>query len=188
MGEYKGIAATKQIERITNADVDRVLEEMRERSAQLVTTDRQEIQTGDFAIIDFTGYIDEQPFPGGAAQGYTLEIGAGQFIPGFEEQLVGSEPGETKQVTVTFPTDYHATELAGKEARFDVKIHEIKEKSYPALNDDFARISVILRPFWNYRLTFVSDWKMRPRRAEHFGVDLTQKAVDLAQVDIPDKM
>ncbi|NLJ86905.1 MAG: trigger factor [Firmicutes bacterium] len=190
LGEYKGIAATKQIERITNADVDRVLEEMRERSAQLVTTDRQEIQTGDFAIIDFTGYIDEQPFPGGAAQGYTLEIGAGQFIPGFEEQLVGSEPGETKQVTVTFPTDYHATELAGKEARFDVKIHEIKEKSYPALNDDFAKDLGDFETLLELR----ADIRQRLEDAaakdaqNTLEVDLTQKAVDLAQVDIPDKM
>ncbi|NLJ25778.1 MAG: trigger factor [Firmicutes bacterium] len=139
LGEYKGLEATKQTKRVTNDDVDRVLEEMREQNAQLVDSEKEGIETGDFVVIDFTGYVDDQPFPGGAAEGYTLEIGRGYFIPGFEEQLIGAKLKETRQVVVTFPEDYQHSQLAGQEARFDVKIQAIKEKSYPALNDDFAK-------------------------------------------------
>jgi len=91
LGEYKGLEVTKRITRVTNADVDEVLENMRERFAELVSAEKDTVEQGDFAVIDFTGYIDDQPFPGGAAQGYTLEIGRGAFIPGFEEQLVGAK-------------------------------------------------------------------------------------------------
>ena len=139
LGEYKGLEVTKQVARVPNADVERVLETMRERFAELASVEKDGIEQGDFAVIDFTGYIDGQPFPGGAAQGYTLEVGGGSFIPGFEEQLVGAKVDEVRQIVVIFPEDYRAEDLAGKEARFEVKVHEIKEKRYPALNDDFAK-------------------------------------------------
>ncbi len=190
LGEYKGLAATKQTQRITNSDVDEVLEDMRERNAQLVTTERNELAAGDFAVIDFTGYIGDQPFPGGAAQGHTLEIGGGQFIPGFEEQLIGAELGETREVLVTFPTDYGSTELAGKEARFDVKIHEIKEKSSPALNDDFAKdvgdfeTLLELRADIRKKLEDAAEQQAKRQLEE----DLVQATVEGAQVDVPAKM
>ncbi|NLW56272.1 MAG: trigger factor [Firmicutes bacterium] len=97
------------------------------------------LEKGDFAGIDFEGYLDGEAFPGGAAQGYTLEVGSGSFIPGFEEGLIGMELEEEREVKATFPEDYPQTDLAGKEAVFKVKLHDIKVKDYPVLDDDFAQ-------------------------------------------------
>ncbi len=190
LGEYKGLEVTKQIARVTNADVDRVLEDMRERMAELVTVEKDAVELGDFAVIDFTGYIDDQPFPGGAAQGYTLEVGGGTFIQGFEEQLVGAKAGEVREVVVTFPEDYQAEHLAGKEARFEVKVQEIKEKRYPALNDDFAKdvgdfeTLLELRADIRKRLEEAEE-REAERRLEQ---DLIDAVVDNASCDVPEKM
>src|SRR5699024_10802798 len=97
------------------------------------------IEEGNTAVIDFEGFLDGEAFEGGKAENHSLEVGSGQFIPGFEEQLIGKEAGEETEVTVTFPEEYQAAELAGKEAVFQVKIHEIKEKEVPELDDDFAK-------------------------------------------------
>ncbi|HHV93676.1 MAG TPA: trigger factor [Firmicutes bacterium] len=190
LGEYKGLEVTKRITRVTNADVDEVLENMRERFAELVSAEKDTVEQGDFAVIDFTGYIDDQPFPGGAAQGYTLEIGRGAFIPGFEEQLVGAKVGEVRQVVVTFPEDYRVEQLAGKEARFEVKVQEIKQKRYPALNDDFAKdVSD-----FNTLLELRADIRRRLEEAEEreaerrLEQDLVDAVVDRAACDIPEKM
>lgn len=190
LGEYKGLTATKQIRRVTNADVDDVLENMRERGAQLVTTERSELIAGDFAVIDFTGYVDDQPFPGGAAQGHTLEIGSGQFIPGFEEQLIGAKVGETRAVEVTFPEDYGAENLAGKDARFDVVIHEIKEKKVPALNDDFAKDMGDFETLLELRASIRQNLEQEMERLAQRALegDLVQALVDGAKVDVPEKM
>lgn len=190
LGEYKGLEVTKQVTRVTNSDVDRVLEDMRERMAELVSVEKEAVELGDFAVIDFTGYIDDQPFPGGAAQGYTLEVGGGAFIPGFEDQLVGAKAGEVRQVEVTFPEDYRAEQLAGKEARFEVKIHEIKEKRYPALNDDFAKdvgdfeTLLELRADIRKRLEEAEE-REAERRLEQ---DLIEAVVERASCDVPEKM
>ncbi|NMB12896.1 MAG: trigger factor [Firmicutes bacterium] len=190
LGEYRGLEATKQMERVTNADVDRVMEEMRERNAELVSSSKDGIENGDFAVIDFTGYIDDQPFPGGAAEGYTLEVGQGYFIPGFEEQLIGAKLEETRQVIVTFPEDYGVPQLAGKEARFDVKIHEIKEKRYPALNDEFAKdvgdfeTLLELRADIRRRLEESAEREAERKLEE----DLIAELVKRSSVDIPAKM
>lgn len=190
LGEYKGIEVTKQTQRVTNADIDQVLEEMRERNAQLVSSEKDGIETGDFAVIDFTGYVDDQPFPGGAAQGYTLEIGRGYFIPGFEEQLVGAKQNETRQVTVTFPQDYRVEHLAGKEARFDVKIQEIKEKRYPALNDDFAKdvgdFETLLELRADIRQYLEESAEQEAERS--MEADLMNEVVRRSSVEIPAKM
>jgi trigger factor len=104
-----------------------------------VLSDKKNLEKGDFAIIDFEGYIDNQPFSGGAAQAYSLEIGSGSFIPGFEEQLIGMEVGTDKDIKVTFPNDYPREDLAGKEAVFKVSLKEIKIKEIPAADDEFAK-------------------------------------------------
>ncbi len=190
LGEYKGLPATRQIRRVTNADVDEVLENMRERSAQLVTTERNELIAGDFAVIDFTGYVDDQPFPGGAAQGHTLEIGSGQFIPGFEDQLIGAKVGETRAIEVTFPEDYGAEHLAGKDARFDVVVHEIKEKKIPAINDDFAKDMGDFETLLELRASIRQNLEQEMERLAERALegDLIQALVDGAEVDIPQKM
>jgi len=121
------------------AVVDHRLEEMRQMRAEQKVADRKEAREGDFVTIDFEGFVDGEAFDGGRAEGHVLELGAGSFIPGFEAQIVGMQREEEKEIEVTFPEDYGNKELAGKKAVFKVKLHEIREKVVPELNDDFAR-------------------------------------------------
>ncbi|MFY9525431.1 MAG: trigger factor [Firmicutes bacterium] len=139
LGEYKGLKAERTVVEVTDEDVQQVLEQQQERAAQLVGTDRTTVQEGDFVLIDFLGKVDGQPFSGGAAEDHRLLIGSQTFIPGFEEALVGFEVGQTDDITVTFPEDYHAEHLAGKEAVFTVTVKELKVKQVPALDDEFAK-------------------------------------------------
>lgn len=140
LGEYKGFEVERENVNVTEEDVENVLKQQQERNSELIVVDdRTDVQKGDFSVIDYTGYVDGQPFSGGAAENQTLEIGSGQFIPGFEEQLVGLEVGETKEIQVTFPGEYHAEQLAGKEAVFKVTIKELKVKLLPELDDEFAK-------------------------------------------------
>lgn len=140
LGQYTGLSVEKRIRTVSEADVDQELEQLRLRHSELIAVDsRDDVREGDFVNLDFKGYLDGKPFPGGAAAGYTLEIGSGQFIPGFEEQLVGMKVGEEKDINVTFPEEYHSQELAGKEATFNVKINSIKERLLPELDDEFAK-------------------------------------------------
>ena len=139
LGEYKGIQVEKLVEQVEEKDIDHILEHLQEEQAELVTADRNTVEKGDFAVIDFEGYVDGQPFAGGAAKGYTLEIGSGRFIEGFEEQLIGAEIGVETEVKVTFPKEYQAEHLAGKDAVFKVKVSDIKVKRLPELDDEFAR-------------------------------------------------
>ncbi len=138
LGEYKDLGIEKEDAEVTEDEIKQRLEKMQDEYSQLVTADREELQEGDYAIIDFTGYVDGEEFPGGSAEEYSLEIGSNSFIPGFEEQLVGMKVGEEKTVEVTFPEDYHADDLAGADASFDVALKEIKVKQRPELDDDFA--------------------------------------------------
>ena len=137
LGEYKGIEVPKETVSISKAEVDAELGRMQDRNARIETVDR-EAKTGDTVVLDFDGYVDGKPFQGGKAEGYTLTLGSGAFIPGFEDQLVGLKAGEEKDVEVTFPENY-TKELAGKTATFKCKIHEVKETIKPELDDEFAK-------------------------------------------------
>ena len=137
LGEYKGIEVPKETVSISKAEVDAELARMQERNARIETVDR-EAKTGDTVVLDFEGFVDGKPFDGGKAEGYTLTLGSGAFIPGFEDQLVGLKAGDEKDVVVTFPENY-TKELAGKEATFKCKIHEVKETIKPELDDEFAK-------------------------------------------------
>ncbi|MFX3615915.1 MAG: trigger factor [Sporolactobacillus sp.] len=139
LGEYKGLEVEEKSTEVTDEDVDGEIKQMQERYAELVVKDDGEIEKGDTVVIDFDGYVDGQQFEGGKAENYSLEIGSGSFIPGFEDQLIGLKAGAEKDVVVTFPEDYHAEELKGKEATFKVLVHEIKQKQLPALDDEFAK-------------------------------------------------
>ena len=136
---YKGIAAEKTVSTVTETDVDGEIDRMRERNARTVTIEDRAAQDGDNTVIDFEGFVDEIPFEGGKGDGYQLTLGSGQFIPGFEEQIVGHSVGEEFDVNVTFPEEYHSEELKGKAAVFKVKLHEIKGKELPELDDEFAK-------------------------------------------------
>lgn len=139
LGDYKGLAAETVEVNVTDEEVEADLENQRQSLAELVVKEEGAIENGDTVVIDFEGFVDGVAFEGGAAENHTLEIGSGSFIPGFEEQLVGKETGEETNVEVTFPEEYHAEDLAGKPATFKVKIHEIKAKELPEMDDEFAK-------------------------------------------------
>lgn len=135
---YKELEAEKAPVSVSDEEVDTEVDHLAERNARIVTVDRP-VQNGDTLQFDFDGYVDGKPFEGGKAENYSLKIGSGMFIPGFEDQLVGKKAGEECDVEVTFPEDYHAKELAGKPAVFKCKLHEVKESQKPALDDEFAK-------------------------------------------------
>lgn len=136
--DYKGVKVAKVEHNITEEDVNKELESLQKRNSRLVLVDRP-AQNGDTVLIDYTGFVDEEQFEGGTAERQPLALGSGTFIPGFEEQMIGAAAGEEREVKVTFPAEYHAAELAGKEAVFKCKVHEIKEMEKPELNDEFAK-------------------------------------------------
>ncbi|GIP30046.1 trigger factor [Paenibacillus sp. J23TS9] len=139
LGDYKGVEVTTQKVEVSEEEVNEELGRLQERHAELAVIDEGAAQDGDIAVIDFDGYVDGAPFEGGKAERYSLELGSGTFIPGFEEQVVGLATGDFKDVEVTFPETYHAEELANKQAIFKVKVHEIKRKQLPELDDEFAK-------------------------------------------------
>lgn len=139
LGKYTGLEVEEKSSEVTDEDVDHEIKHLQERYAELVVKDDGEIEKGDTAVIDFDGYVDGNAFEGGKAENYSLEIGSGSFIPGFEDQLIGMKADDEKDVVVTFPEDYHAENLKGKEATFKVKVHEIKRKQLPELDDEFAK-------------------------------------------------
>lgn len=139
LGEYKGLKATKKNQSVTDEDMENELKKVQERGARLVAVEDRPAQDGDTVTFDFEGFVDGEPFEGGKAENYTLVLGSGQFIPGFEEQIVGKSFDEEFDVNVTFPEDYHAENLKGKPAVFKCKLHEIQVKELPELNDDLAK-------------------------------------------------
>jgi len=139
LGQYKDLEVTKYDREVTDEDVEESLENRRTQFAELVIKEDAPAEEGDTVVIDYEGSVDGEVFEGGSATNYSLELGSDSFIPGFEEQLIGAETGSEVEVSVTFPEDYHAEELAGKEAVFNVTVHEIKSKELPELDDEFAK-------------------------------------------------
>ena len=138
LGQYKGLEVPKHEVKVEESEVDAEVNRMAERNARIETVDRA-AANGDTVVIDFEGFVDDQPFQGGKAEDYSLTLGSGSFIPGFEDALVGAVAGEERDVNVTFPEDYSAKELAGKPAVFKCKVHEVKESIKPELDDEFAK-------------------------------------------------
>ncbi len=138
LGKYKGVKIEKIDTEVTDEDIDKEIKREQEANARTITVEDRPVKDGDTAVIDFEGFIGDKAFEGGKGENYPLVIGSGSFIPGFEEQLIGKNTGDDVDVKVTFPEDYNAKDLAGKEALFKVKINEIKEKELPELDDEFA--------------------------------------------------
>lgn len=136
--DYKGIEVEQVDPEVTEEDVDRDIEAMRKRNSRMVVADRP-VENGDTVILDYAGFVGDEQFQGGTAENQELKIGSGMFIPGFEEQLIGVKAGDSKDVVVTFPEEYQAKELAGKEATFKCKVHEVKFEELPELDDEFAK-------------------------------------------------
>ncbi|HEX8857143.1 MAG TPA: trigger factor [Thermoleophilaceae bacterium] len=189
LGSYKGLEVGRREPEVANEDVDRELERLRESQASLETVDR-EAQNGDFVVIDFVGTLDGDPFEGGEARGYTLELGSERLIPGFEEQLVGAAAGEQREVRVTFPDDYGAEHLAGNEAVFDTTVKEVKEKRLPELDDDFAAEAGGFDTLDELR----SDIEAKLRQADERTIEnefreaALDAAVAEAKVDVPHEL
>lgn len=136
---YKGLEITKKAVNVTDEDVEEELKKVQNRNSRLVSVEDRAAEKDDIAVIDFDGSVDGVPFDGGKAEHYSLTLGAGQFIPGFEDQIVGHETGEEFEINVKFPEEYQAENLKGKDATFKIKLHEIKRKELPVLDDEFAK-------------------------------------------------
>lgn len=190
LGEYKGVKVEKPVFTTTDADVDDEIEKVRERNSRLVPVDDRAVQADDIANIDFEGFVDGVQFEGGKGEAFDLTIGSGQFIPGFEDQLLGKNVGDDVDVNVTFPEEYHAEDLAGKDAVFKVKINSIKYKELPELDDDFAQDVSEFDTFDEYK----SDIKAKlDKDNEEKTKNETEKAVvevvcDNTEIDIPHEM
>ncbi|MES9765935.1 trigger factor [Bacillus altitudinis] len=191
LGDYKGLNVEKDDTSVSDEDVQEELKAMQNRQAELVVKEEGAIENGDTVVLDFEGFVDGEAFEGGKAENYSLEVGSGSFIPGFEEQLVGLEAGAEKDVEVTFPEEYHAEDLAGKPAVFKVKIHEIKAKELPTLDDEFAKdvdeeVETIaeLTEKTKKRLEEAKENEAEGKLRE----ELVAKASENAEVDVPQAM
>lgn len=191
LGEYKGLEVEEESVEVTDEDVENELKSLQERHAELVVKEEGKVEEGNTVVIDFEGFLDGEPFEGGKGENHPLEIGSGQFIPGFEEQLIGKESGEETEINVTFPEDYHAEHLAGKDAVFKVKIHEIKEKEIPELDDEFAKdVDEDVETLEELKeKTHEQLKKQKEQAAENKKREqLIEKATENAEVDIPEAM
>lgn len=139
LGEYKGIKTQRPLVEITDEEIAAEIKKLQERNARIITVEGRAAEMGDMTVIDFEGFVDGETFEGGKGEGYSLELGSGQFIPGFEEQIAGHNTGDEFEVTVTFPEEYHAEALAGKPAVFKVKLNELKCREFPELDDEFVK-------------------------------------------------
>ncbi len=190
LGDYKGLAIESKDFTVTDEDVDAELKRMQERHAELVVVEEGAVENGDIAIIDFEGFQDGVAFEGGKAENYSLEIGSGTFIAGFEEQLVGMAKGEEKDITVTFPEEYHSPSLAGKEAVFKVKVNDIKRKNLPALDDEFAKDVSEFDTLEELKADVRKklEEKANQDKETYVREQLVMKASENAEIDIPEVM
>ena len=190
LGEYKGLEVPKKDFEVKPEDVDAELEAMRKRQGQLEAVEDGTVEKGDRVIIDFEGTIDGKPFEGGKADGFSLEVGSGRMIPGFEDQLIGMKPGEEKTITVTFPEDYHVKELSGKEASFRIKLHEIKRLRLPELDDEFAQDVSEFDTLEELKKDIENKLKERAKREEeeYRRNQLVEMAAANAEIDLPPVM
>ncbi|MBO2537486.1 trigger factor [Rummeliibacillus suwonensis] len=191
LGDYKGLEVTKQETAVTDEEIEQQLKDQQNRLAELVVKEEGAIEEGDTAVIDFEGFQDGVAFEGGKGENYSLEIGSGSFIPGFEEQLVGVKAGESKDVVVTFPEEYHAAELAGKEATFKVTVKEVKAKELPELDDDLAaEIDPDVETLDELRTKLKEKAVSEKETSADTALrdDLVEKAAENATVEIPEVM
>ena len=190
LGKYKGIELKKIEYNVSDEDIEHELKHIAEHNARLVAVEDRPVEKGDITIIDFEGFVDGVAFEGGKAENHELEIGSGKFIPGFEDQIVGMKIDEERDIKVTFPEEYPAKELAGKESIFKIKLHEIKKKKLPEINDEFAKDAS--------EFDTLEDWKksIKERKekenASRAKFEMEEAAIEAAcktaTVDIPSGM
>lgn len=191
LGEYKGLEYEAEEVEVTDEEVDTALENLRQSQAELVLKEEGTVENGDTVVIDFEGFIDGEAFEGGKAENHSLEIGSGQFIPGFEEQLIGKSANEETEIELTFPEDYQAEEFADKDAVFKVTIHEIKHKELPELDDDFAQdvdenVETLAELKEKKKEELLSSKELEAENKKR--ETLLLKASENAEIDIPEVM
>ena len=188
--EYKGLKAAKKSVSVKETEIKEALAQLQDRNSRLVTVEDRAAQNGDTVVFDFDGYVDDKAFEGGKAENHSLVLGSGQFIPGFEDQIVGKKTGEEFDVDVTFPEEYHATELAGKPAVFKCKLHEIKVKELPELNDDFAKDCSEFDTLEELKADTKENIKKQKERAanEAFETELMEQLIANLKGEIPEAM
>ncbi len=189
LGKYKGLSAPKDVTKVTEKDIDGELQPYVQRATRMVDVERK-AKKGDTVNIDFEGFMDGKAFEGGKGENHDLELGSGQFIPGFEDQLVGVKAEGEKDVVVTFPEDYGTAELAGKEATFKVKVHAVKEKVTPKLDDEFAKDVSEFETLADFRKDLGEKLgERREKQAQHtFEEALLEQVINDMSADIPDAM
>lgn len=190
LGEYKGVEVKKAEAVVTDEDVENELTAARKKNGRLIDVEDGAIEDGDNTIIDFTGYIDDKTFDGGAGTDYPLVIGSHSFIEGFEDRLIGKKKGETCDVNVTFPAEYHADELAGKPAKFVVTIKEVKRNELPELNDEFASEVSDFDTLDEYKADIrkkLQEKKEQDAKVENEN-NVIEKVVENAQMELPQPM
>lgn len=190
LGEYKGIEVDKIDYTVSDEDVDNDIKATQMKNARLITVDDRPVKNGDITVIDFEGSVDGVPFDGGKGEDYELEIGSGTFIPGFEDQLVGANTGDLVDVNVKFPEEYHAENLAGKDALFKVTVKEIKERELPELNDDFADEVSEFSTMDEFRADVRKKLEEAAKNKAQVETEnaVVEKAIENAEFDIPDAM
>ncbi|MGN0987432.1 MAG: trigger factor [Otoolea sp.] len=190
LGEYKGVEVEKVDATVTDEDVESALQAEQKKNGRLVTVEDRPVEDGDNTVIDFKGYVDGKAFDGGEGTDYPLTIGSHSFIDTFEEQLIGKKIGETCEVNVTFPTEYHAPELAGKPAKFDVTIKEIKKNELPELNDEFASEVSDFDTLAEYKEDLKKKLQESKEKSAKTQTEnkVIEKVVENAQMEIPQPM
>ncbi len=190
LGEYKGIEVEAGDASVSEEEINEELERLQKRHAELVPVEEGVAENGDVVVIDFEGFVDGEPFEGGKAERYSLELGSGSFIPGFEEQVVGLAKDGEKEITVTFPENYQAEELQGKEAVFKIKLHDIKRKNLPALDDEFAKDVSEFETLDEYKADLAEKLKERKQNELNSKkeAEVVEKVAAAAQVEIPQVM
>ena len=190
LGEYKGVEVTKADVEVTDADVEEELKKVQDQNSRTVSVEDRAVKDGDMTVIDFEGFIDGEAFEGGKGENYPLTIGSHSFIDTFEEQMIGMNIGEEKELNVTFPEDYHAENLKGKPATFKVTVKEIKEKQLPELDDDFAQDVSDFDTLAEYKDDLkkkIAERKESEAKAKKES-EAIEKVVEAAKMDIPQAM
>ena len=190
LGDYKGIEVEKVDYTVTDEDVDKDIESVRARNARVVTVDDRAVESGDIAVIDFEGFVDDVPFEGGKGENYELEIGSNTFIPGFEDQIIGAKVDDLIDVNVTFPEEYHAEELKGKPAVFKVKVNEIIVRELPELDDDFASEVSEFDTLADYKADVRAKLEEKAKENAEAQIQnaVVDKAIENAEFDVPEAM
>ncbi|MBQ4639632.1 MAG: trigger factor [Clostridia bacterium] len=190
LGNYKGLKAVKYVHKVQEDEIDARIQQDVEKATTMADVEDRAVENGDIVNLDYAGSVDGVAFEGGTAQGQTLEIGSGHFIPGFEEQMIGMNLNEEKDLSVKFPEQYHAENLAGKDAIFHVKVNGIQVKVKPELDDDFAADVSDKETFADYKAMIVAELEEKAQKnaAIQLENNLVQQAVDAADCDIPEAM